>query len=487
MKRKTVKKTAQGMKLKERSSDADSLSQSPVKSWQARIGATTNELAEKFVESLSFDYRLAVHDINGSMAHAVMLAQIGLITPTELTVINGGLKNILAQIESGEFKYDLSQEDIHMAIEAALIERIGEPGRKLHTARSRNDQVALDIRLWCLTAIDTIMQRIIELQKSLVELARVSGEIIMPAYTHLQRAQPITFGHELLAYVEMLQRDRDRLVDCRRRTATSPLGSGAAAGSTLPIDRNVVAKMLGLTAVSDNSLDSISDRDFAVELVFDLSLVAMHLSRWAEQWIIYSSMEFDFIHIADQFTTGSSMMPQKRNPDMLELIRGKTGGVYGQLIALLTMLKGQPLAYNRDMQEDKRWIFTAFDTVDSSLAIAAAIVQNTEPKSESIVARLDEGFIDATSMAEYLVGRGIAFRTAHQIVGKLVVLCEDRKLKKLSNLSLKQMQEWCPQIGPDVFDALGPEHVAARYASHGAGGGKQLKVQLAQWERRLIK
>jgi len=455
------------------------------KSWQARIGTASDELAEKFVESLSFDHRLAAHDIRGSMAHAAMLSQIGLITESEFTAIKNGLKQILAEIEAGELHFDISQEDIHMAIEASLIERIGEPGRKLHTARSRNDQVALGFRLWCLTAIDVVTNRIIELQKSFITLAREHGSIIMPAFTHLQRAQPIHFGHELLAYVEMLQRDRQRLADCRLRTGISPLGSGAVAGSTLPIDRIAVAKLLGLDSVTGNSLDSVSDRDFAVEFVFDLSLIAMHLSRWAEQWIIYSTTEFDFIRIADEFTTGSSMMPQKRNPDMLELIRGKTGGVYGQLVALLTMLKGQPLAYNRDMQEDKRWVFAAFDAVDSSLAIAAAIVRTTKPKSESIQARLDEGFLDATAMAEYLVGRGIAFRTAHQIVGKLVALCESRDLKKLSDLSLVEMQKYCPQIDSDVFNALGSANVVARYVSHGAGGAKQLKAQLAQWRELL--
>ena len=464
----------------------DGRKEKTTKSWQARIGTATNELAEKFVESLSFDHRLAAHDIRGSLAHAAMLLQMDLITPAEREAIEEGLKQILDQIESGEFQYDLSQEDIHMAVEAALIERIGEPGKKLHTARSRNDQVALDLRLWCLAAIDAVLQKIIELQKAFVALAREHDDVIMPAYTHLQRAQPIHFGHELLAYVEMLQRDFERLGDCRRRTAISPLGGGAVAGSTLPIDRAAAAKALGLDSITNNSLDSTSDRDFAVEFVFCLSLIAMHLSRWAEQWIIYSTIEFDFIRIADQFTTGSSMMPQKRNPDMLELIRGKTGGIYGQLVALLTMLKGQPLAYNRDMQEDKRWVFAAFDAVDSSLSMATAIVQNTRPNVASIASRLNEGFLDATAMAEYLVKRGVAFRTAHQIVGRLVALCENRGIKKLADLSLKEMQEYCPQFASDVFEVLGSVNVAKQYASHGAGGSKQLQEQLSQWERRLL-
>ncbi len=459
----------------------------PVKAWQARIGngEAGNPLAEKFVESLSFDYRLAEHDIRGSLAHAEMLCKVGMISAADLTAIRLGLTAILDEIRAGEFKFDLRQEDIHMAVEASLIQRVGDPGRKLHTARSRNDQVALDIRLWCVAAIDIVDQLLAKVQAAFVALAEQDGDVVMPAYTHLQRAQPILFGHELLAYVEMFQRDRDRLSDCRVRTNISPLGSGAVAGSTLAIDRRHVATRLGMTDITANSLDSISDRDFVVEFTFALSMMAMHLSRWAEQWILYSSTEFDFIRIADAFTTGSSMMPQKRNPDMLELIRGRTGGVYGQLVALLTMLKGQPLAYNRDMQEDKRWLFAAFDSVELSLQIAAPMIITAAIQKQSIARRLDEGFLDATVMAEYLVRQGVPFRTAHQIVGSLVAQCEHQGLKRLMDLPLESMRKLSPEIGPDVSAVLGAANVVAAYQSAGAGGKKQLARQLKRWKKSL--
>ncbi len=455
------------------------------KSWQARISAEAGVLAERFVESLSFDTRLAEHDITGSLAHADMLAAVGLITADECAQIRRGLEEIRADIRNGRFKFDIAQEDIHMAVEADLIRRIGDAGRKLHTGRSRNDQVALDVRLWCRSAIDALIILIRDLQKAFVELATAQGRVVMPAFTHLQRAQPVAFGHELLAYAEMLERDADRLRDCRRRTNISPLGSGAVAGSTLPISRMHTADILGFTGVAANSLDAVSDRDFVAELVFDLSMTAMHLSRWAEQWIIYSSTEFDFIRLADSYTTGSSMMPQKRNPDMLELIRGKTGGVYGQLMAVLAMLKGQPLAYNRDMQEDKRWLFSAYDTVEACLAISAEIVRTTVARQESIARRLDEGFLDATVLAEYLVKKGVAFRTAHQVVGALVARCELENIRALADLPLAAMQEACPAIDTDVRSVLGPDRVVRAYQSFGAGGLKQLDRQLRHWRKKF--
>ena len=457
----------------------------PAKAWQARIADATDELAVHYVESLSFDRRLARHDINGSIAHAQMLAKVGLITPTECAAIERGLLEILAEIEAGGFVFNLEQEDIHMAVESALIARIGEPGKKLHTARSRNDQVALDFRLWCRETIDSLGGQITVLQRAFVHLAQSQGASPMPAFTHLQHAQPVLIGHELLAYVEMLERDKQRLGDCRQRVNICPLGSGAVAGSTLPIDRWMVAKSLGFAGVSDNSMDAISDRDFAAELAFDLTLIAVHLSRWAEQWILYSSTEFDFIKIADKYTTGSSMMPQKRNPDMLELMRGKAGGVLGNLVAILTMLKGQPLAYNRDMQEDKRWLFAAADTVEASLAIAAGIVGSTNFKLQSLQARLAEGFMDATALAEYLVGRGVPFRQAHQVVGRLVAQCETRGITELSQLELSDFKAACDAIEKDVYGILGSNSVVKRYISHGAGGIKQLKTQLAKWQRLL--
>jgi argininosuccinate lyase len=455
------------------------------KSWQSRIGAATDALAESFVESLSFDFRLARHDITGSVAHATMLKQVGLLTAGELAAIKGGLDSILKDIEAGKFKYDIAKEDIHMAVEAELIERIGDPGRKLHTARSRNDQVALDIRLWCSEAIGTLIGKVEDLQRAYVFLAQTQGDIPMPSYTHMQRAQPIVAGHELLAYAEMLERDKARLRDCLKRVRVSPLGAGAVAGTTLPIDRRIPAKLLGFPEITDNSLDSISDRDFLCELAFDLSMIAMHLSRWAEQWILYVSTEFGFVRLADQYTTGSSMMPQKRNPDMLELIRGKTGGVYGQLVALMTMMKGQPLAYNRDMQEDKRFIFFAYDQVEACLTIAAAMVMTAEFNPERIAERLDDGFSDATVFAEYLVQKGIPFRTAHQIVGTLVRVCEAEGSRALSRLSLQQMHELCPKIQNDVYEYLSTRQVLQRYRSHGAGGHASLKTQLGKWAKVL--
>jgi len=459
--------------------------QPPAKSWQARIGAATDALAEQFVESLSFDHRLARHDITGSIAHATMLHHVGLLTARDLAAIRKGLQSILADIEADKFEFDIATEDIHMAVEAALIERIGEPGRKLHTARSRNDQVALDIRLWCVEASATLIGKVEDLQRAFVWLAQTQGTIPMPSYTHLQRAQPIVAGHELLAYAEMLERDKGRLRDGLARIKVCPLGAGAIAGTTLPIERHATAALLGFPAITANSLDSISDRDFLCELAFDLAMIAMHLSRWAEQWILYVTTEFGFIRLADQYTTGSSMMPQKRNPDMLELIRGKTGGVYGQLVALLTMMKGQPLAYNRDMQEDKRHIFQAYDQVEASLTIAAAMVLTATLQPERIAAHLDEGFSDATVLAEYMVQRGVPFRTAHQIVGALVRQCEDEGLEALGRLSLDAMKEQCPAIGPDVYEYLTARHVLERYRSHGAGGYASLKTQLARWKKLL--
>ena len=457
------------------------------KSWQARIGATEDRMAERFVESISFDHRLAEYDIRGSLVHAQMLAAVGLIKPKELSEIQSGLNSILDDIRAGRFKWDMRQEDIHMAVEAALVERIGDPGRKLHTGRSRNDQVALDLRLWCLDAAAEMHRAIVDLQQALLTLAETASEMPAPSYTHLQRAQPIVFAHELLAYVEMLDRDRLRLLDVRRRSSVSPLGAGAAAGSTLPIDRAYSARELGLGGVTRNSLDSVSDRDFAVELVFAMSMVAMHLSRFAEQWIIYSSTEFQFIRLADSHTTGSSMMPQKRNPDMLELIRGKTGGIYGQLLALLTMFKGLPMGYNRDMQEDKRLVFSAFDAVLPCIEMAAAMVRGVSINSAVISSRIDEGFPDATVLAEYLVKKGIPFRTAHQVVGRLVARCEASGRATLSQLPLDEMRRECSEIDQDVFDSLGSANVLRAYQSAGSGGVKSVSAQIAWWRRAVKK
>ncbi len=457
------------------------------KSWQARIGSARDQMAENFVESLSFDHRLASYDVHGSLVHARMLAKVGLLTPTELRQIERGLKEILADIHAGTFTWDISQEDIHMAVEAALVKRIGDPGRKLHTGRSRNDQVALDFRLWCLDACDMLEAAVHHLQDSLLILAQSTATVAAPSYTHLQRAQPIVFAHEVLAFIEMLDRDKARLLDSRHRMDWSPLGSGAIAGSTLPIDRSYCAAELGFNGVTRNSLDSVSDRDFAIELVFAMSMIAMHLSRLAEQWIIYSSTEFQFIRLANQHTTGSSMMPQKRNPDMLELIRGKAGGVYGQLVALLTMFKGLPLAYNRDMQEDKRLVFAAYDAVLPCIEMAAAMAEHVTVNASAMGGSIDEGFPDATVLAEYLVKKGIAFRTAHQIVGRLVARCENLGLTTLSKLPLNEMQRECPVIDREVYQSLGSLNVLRAYQSDGSGGIESVKKQIAWWRKTLKK
>ncbi len=457
------------------------------KSWQARIGDVCDQMAENFVESLSFDHRLAEYDVRGSRIHARMLAKVGLITQAELRQIERGLNEILDDIRTGQFVWDVSQEDIHMAIEASLVARIGEPGRKLHTGRSRNDQVALDFRLWCLDAGTKLHGAVHHLQASLLGLAQSTVTVAAPSYTHLQRAQPIVFAHEVLAFIEMLERDRCRLVDATKRTDWSPLGAGAIAGTTLPIDRSFSARELGFSGVTRNSLDSVSDRDFAIELVFAMATIAMHLSRLAEQWIIYSSTEFQFIRLANQHTTGSSMMPQKRNPDMLELIRGKTGSVYGHLVALLTMFKGLPLAYNRDMQEDKRLVFAAYDTVLPCIEMTAAMTEHVSINAMAMGENIDSGFPDATVLAEYLVKKGVAFRTAHQIVGKLVARCEHLGLSTLSELALGEFQGECPVIDKDVYQSLGSLNVLRAYQSYGAGGIKSVKKQIAWWQKTLKK
>ncbi len=465
------------------------VAEAPLKSWQARIGAAQDALAVHFVESLSFDYRLAKHDIIGSIAHATMLNSVGLLSKKDLAEIKRGLLEILQDIEAGKFKFDVTQEDIHMAVEAALIERIGEPGRRLHTARSRNDQVALDIRLWCREAIGILTEKVSDLQaRPSWKMAEEQGLSPVPSFTHLQRAQPVVAGHEMLAYCEMLERDKQRLGDCLKRVNISPISRFRARVGGAPFPSTAkTADLLGMADITHNSMDSISDRDFLCELAFDLSMIAMHLSRWAEQWILYVSTEFGFMKIADAFTTGSSMMPQKRNPDMLELIRGKTGGVYGQLMALLTMMKGQPLAYNRDMQEDKRFIFFAFDTVEASLTMAAAIVLNTKLLPDRIAERLDEGFSDATVFAEYLVKKGVPFRTAHHIVGSLVAECEHKGFSRLGDLDLSSMRahKGGEVIDENVYGVLGAKQVIKSYQSHGAGGIKQLAVQLKRWKKIL--
>ena len=465
------------------------------KSWQARIGESTDEIAQKFVESISYDRRLYKHDIAGSIAHATMLAKVGLIADAERDAIVEGLKSIERDIEAGNFVFDEAMEDIHMVVEAALIERIGEPGRKLHTGRSRNDQVAVDLRMWITDITEGLSaglkQEINSLCKEFVSLADRSAKIVMPSYTHLQRAQPILAGAEALAWAVMFTRDLDRLLQSLLWDHKAcPLGSGAIAGSSLPLDCAEAATLLAFDAPPTNSIYHTATRDEACWFVFGLAMISQHLSRWAEQWIIYMTTEFGFIKIADRYTTSSSMMPQKRNPDMLELIRGRCGNVYGDLFALMTILKGLPIGYNRDLQEDKRIVFRAYDTVSSCLTMAAAIVNSASYDKERIEPTLDRGFLDATSLAEFLVTKGIPFRTAHHIVGTLVARCEKEGKHALAQLSVEQFNEVIVtksdiRIGADVYECLGARNVVKRYQSAGAAGGKPFEEQLAAWKERL--
>ena len=454
------------------------------KSWEERLSGGPDELTVDFVESLSIDKRLYKYDIVGSIAHAQMLAEQKLITKDEFNSIKDGLIEISEEIAAGRFKFEKKYEDIHMAIEAALVVKIGQAGKKLHTGRSRNDQVATDVRLWMRDRIEILQAKIALLQKAFVKLAGKYAEDIMPGYTHLQRAQPIVIASYLLSFLEQLERDFIRLKNCHRLLNISPLGSGAVAGSTLPLDRKSTAKQLGFSDISYNSIDAVSDRDFCAEFIFDCALIATHLSRLAEDWIIYSSGEFGFVRIDDAYCTSSSMMPQKRNPDLLELIRAKTGRVYGSLMAMLTILKGQPSGYNRDMQEDKVHIFAASDTVEACLDVARAIVSHTKFNTKKISAELDEGFLDATALVEYLVVKGVAFREAHGIVGSLVAYCEEQN-RKLAELSLEELQKYSVSIETDVYENLGAAGVADKYITAGSAGPKQAKEQIAYWNKQL--
>jgi len=454
------------------------------RSWEKRLASQPDEMTVDYVESLSYDRRLYKYDIVGSIAHARMLAEQKLISRADFNAIKAGLIQISEDIEAGRFQFDKTCEDIHMAIEKALIDRIGEPGKKLHTARSRNDQVATDIRLWLRDEIETLQARIAGLQKAFVQLAGRHTDDLMPAYTHLQRAQPIVIAAYLLSFVEQLERDVTRLGDCRSRLNVSPLGAGAIAGTTLAIDRESVSKQLGFRDLVHNSIDAVSDRDFCAEFIFDCALLAAHLSRFAEDWILYASSEFDFIRIDDAFCTSSSMMPQKRNPDVLELMRGKTGTAYGALMAMLTLLKAQPSGYNRDLQEDKIHLFSAADTAEKSVEMARAVVSHTRFKTKEIAAGLDAGFLDATALAEYLVRKGVPFRQAHGVVGALVSHCE-KAGKPLHALSLDEFKEHSSAVQEDVYDCLGVRNVVQGYVSAGAAGAEQARQQLTYWKKRL--
>jgi argininosuccinate lyase len=455
------------------------------KPWGGRFGAETDRRVEQFTESISFDRRLFEHDIRASTAHAEMLARVGLLTPHECQQIVRGLSEIQAEIEAGRFAFGSEREDVHMHVEAALIDRLGDVGRKLHTARSRNDQVATAVKLWTRDALDRIDARLLALQRALVAAAERNRGLILPGYTHLQRAQPVLAPHYYLAYVEKLARDRDRLADCRRRLNLLPLGTAALAGTTLPIDRDQVARALGFEGVAANSLDAVSDRDFVVEAVFVLALIAEHLSGWAEEWILWCTQEFGFLALPDALCTGSSIMPQKKNPDVLELIRGRAARVVGDLTALLVLVKGLPLAYNRDLQEDKEPLFDACDTVESCLEMAALVVEGAHWRADRIAARLDEGFLDATTLMEYLIRQGVPQRTAHEVVGRLVGLCERRGLRRLADLPDEALAQAHPSLGPGVKDGLGVAKAIEAFRSYGSTAPGQVETRLERWNERL--
>jgi argininosuccinate lyase len=456
------------------------------KSWEKRLSGAPDRLMVDFVESLSIDKRLYRYDIAGSIAHAKMLAQRKLITKGEFAKIQRGLLQIERDIANGKFKFDKTYEDIHMAIETALVEKIGEAAKKLHTGRSRNDQVAADLRLWLRDQIDILKTKVTNLQNTLVNQAANFTKNVMPAYTHLQRAQPVVIASYLLSFVEQLHRDFIRLKHCQYLVDISPLGAGAIAGSTLPLDRKSTAKQLGFTEIAYNSIDAVGDRDFCAEFIFDCALISTHLSRLSEDLIIFASNEFGFVRIDDSFCTSSSMMPQKRNADALELIRGKSGRVYGALIGMLTILKAQPSGYNRDLQEDKTHIFSASDTVSQCLDMACAVVSHTTFDTNRIASGLDDGFLDATALAEYLVRKGVPFRKSHGIVGCIVAYCEKHSMK-LADIELGDFKKYSPAIEQDVYKSLGAANVVTKYVTEGSAGPKQAAEQIAYWKKQLAK
>src|SRR5262245_3743272 len=459
------------------------------KTWGGRFEGGTDAQVEAFTESISFDRRLYKHDIRASQAHARMLSEVGLLTTEEAGQIVAALDAIGTEIEAGEMEFSVTLEDIHTHIERALIAKLGDVGRKLHTARSRNDQVATDVKLWVRDAIDELDKLLADLQRAFVASAEREAGVILPGYTHLQRAQPVLAAHYFLAYVEKLQRDRDRLADCRKRVNVLPLGAAALAGTSLPINRESVRVKLGFDSIARNSLDVSSDRDFLLEFVFDLAMIATHLSGWAEEWVIWSTTEFNFLDLPDAFCTGSSIMPHKKNPDVLELTRGKSGRVIGALQQLFVLVKGLPLAYNRDLQEDKTAIFDAFDTVASCLAVAAPLVRQTKLRREVIASRLEAGFLDATTLMEALIARGVPMRSAHEAVGNLVRECEKRKCR-LADLPDAMFETALGEPGASapgvsVKSSLGVSNALAAFASYGSTAPAEVERQLIEWKTRL--
>jgi argininosuccinate lyase len=454
------------------------------KPWGGRFDEELDDLALRFSESVSFDHRLALDDIEGSLAHVRMLAARGIVTKEDAEKIERGLVAIREAVERGEMAWDPKKEDVHMNVESALVARIGEAGGRLHTARSRNDQVATDLRLYTRRHCEETCARIDRLLAVLTVRAAETVDVLMPGYTHLQRAQPVRLAHHLLAWCEMLERDRGRLVDAAKRMNESPLGAGALAGTTFPIDRDATAKALGFDRPTRNSLDSVADRDFLVETVAALANCAVHMSRFAEELVLWSSQEVGFVQMSDAFTTGSSMMPQKKNPDMAELVRGKCGRVIGDLVALLVMLKGLPLAYNRDMQEDKPPLFDAFDTVESGLAVLAGALATARFDAARMRAALARGFVDATEMADWLAAKGVPFREAHAVVGRLVSKCVASD-STLAELPLETLRAENAAFDEDVYRALDPEVAIERRDIVGGPAKKRVLAAIAELHARL--
>jgi argininosuccinate lyase len=456
----------------------------PTKAWSGRFSEPVSELVKRYTASVFFDRRMWQQDIRGSLAHATMLARQGIIGDGDLADIRRGMAQIAAEIEAGQFNWNLDDEDVHLNIEKRLTALVGDAGKRLHTGRSRNDQVATDIRLWLRDEIDVILARLGDFQGALLDLAAQHTDTAMPGFTHLQVAQPVTFGHHLLAYFEMAQRDRERLVDCRRRTNRLPLGAAALAGTSFPIDRQFVAEQLGFEAVCENSLDAVSDRDFAIEFCAAASLVMTHLSRMSEELILWMSPRVGFIDLADRFCTGSSIMPQKKNPDVPELVRGKTGRVNGHLVALLTLMKGQPLAYNKDNQEDKEPLFDTADTLRDTLTIFADMMTGIRVKPEAMRAALRQGFATATDLADWLVKRGLPFRDAHEAVARAVRMAEQKGCD-VSDLTLDELKSFSPLVDENVFAVLTVDGSLAARDHIGGTAPQQVKAAIERARARL--
>lgn len=449
-----------------------------MKLWGGRFSKAQDALTDDFNSSIRFDARMYKQDIEGSIAHAGMLGKQGIIPVEDATLIQATLAEILKDIEAGKVEFLIDAEDIHMNVEKLLIDRIGDVGKRLHTGRSRNDQVALDIRMYLKEEVVTIRNMIISLEKVILDLAEKNMDTILPGYTHLQRAQPISFAHHMMAYFQMFRRDLERLEDCYKRMNIMPLGSGALAGTTYPLDRQFVCDQLGFSAITENSLDGVSDRDFAIELASCLSIFMMHTSRFSEELILWSSHEFGFVEMDDAFSTGSSIMPQKKNPDVAELVRGKTGRVYGSLMTLLTMMKGLPLAYNKDMQEDKEAIFDAVDTVKMCLPVFTKMLATMKVRPEKMLAACKHGFANATDAADYLVKKGLPFRSAHEVIGKLVAYCVAYN-KTLDELTMEEYHQFSDIFAEDVYEAISLETCVNERKVPGGPAKESVKVAIA--------